>query len=368
MPIYPYEKGGKEHYYYAFEVKDKNGKRKVIKKRGFTGKKQAREAERAARLEWEKGVYVDPSKMTYEEFVKDWLEKKQDINKKTRYVHGNNLKNHVLPEIGHIPLQKINVTHIESLIRSMQAKGLASGTVRKIYNTVQTSFNSAYTRDLINKNPFTSLDKSAKPKAGKAKVNYWTKEEVKQFLDSVEHRRKIIFILAIYTGMRAGEILALHWREVDFDNRQIRVKNIMDFDGTIEERVKTDGGYRTISISPYVLSELKKHRAKILQEQLSAEEYFDHDLVVCQKNGLPASKTNLHKFWKRQLKKSGVREIRFHDMRHTCASLLFSIGTHPKVVQELLGHASIKITMDTYSHMLPNMQSEAVQALDNILR
>lgn len=368
MPIYPYDKGGKEHYYYAFEVKDRNGKRKTIKKRGFTGKKQAREAERLARLEWEKGTYVDLSKITYEEYAWDWLSKKQDISRKTRLNNEGHLRNHIIPVIGHLLLQKINVYHIEELIQSMQDKGLAAGTIKKIYNLAQTSFNSAMSKKLINENPFVLVEKSFKPKTGKAKVDYWTKEEVKQFLDSLDHRRRIIFILAIYTGMRQGEILGLRWREIDFDNRQIRVKQIMDFDGTIEQRVKTHEGYRTISISSFVLSELKKHRAVMLQEKLSSEEYFDHDLVVCQKNGMPASKTNFHKFWKRQLRKSGVREIRFHDLRHTCASLLFSIGTHPKVVQELLGHSSIKITMDTYSHMLPNMQSEAVEALDEILK
>lgn len=371
MPIYPYQKNGKEHYYYAFEVKDKDGKRKTIKKRGFKGKTEAKNAEREARLNWDKGTYIDPSKMLYREYVTDWLEKKQDINKKTRKTNEGHLNNHIIPELGHIPLQKINVTHIESFIAAIQKKGLADGTVRKIYNLVQTSFNSAIRKEIISKNPFDLLDKSDKPKTGKPKVDYWTKEEVKTFLKSIEnHRHKIIFILAIYTGMRQGEILALRWRDVDTENKQLRISQILDYDNTIEKRVKTDAGYRSVTISDFVVSELKKQRAQIVKEKLAAKEgeYFDNDLVVCRTNGMPVSKSNFHKFWVRKLDKSGVRKIRFHDLRHTCASLLFSAGVHPKVVQELLGHKSIKITLDTYSHMLPNIQSEAVKVLDEMLK
>jgi integrase len=368
MPIYPYDKSGKEHWYYAFEVKDEKGKRKTIKKRGFKGKTEARKAEAEARVAWEKGTHIDASRMLYSDYVIKWLENKQDISKKTRITNEGHLKNHIIPSLGHLPLQKIRVDHIESFIKSIQVKGLAPGTVKKIFNLVQTSFNAAERKELISKNPFNLLDKSSKPKAGKPKVDYWTKEEVKQFLNGFEHRNKIIFTLAIYTGMRQGEILALRWRDVDFEAKQLRVRQILDYDGKIEERVKTDAGYRSVTLSNHVLTELKKHRTVILQEKLSCEEYFDNDLVVCQQNGKPVSKSNFHKFWVRRLAKSEVRRIRFHDLRHTCASLLFSINTHPKVVQELLGHQSIKITMDTYSHMLPNMQEDAVNELDEMLK
>src|SRR5690348_15747810 len=120
MPIYPYMKGGKEHYYYAFEVKDKKGKRKTIKERGFTGKIVAREAERAAHVAWEKGQYVDPSKMTFGDYITSWLEKKQDLSEGTRYTNEGHLENHIIPEIGHILLQKLDVSDLEGLILKLQ--------------------------------------------------------------------------------------------------------------------------------------------------------------------------------------------------------------------------------------------------------
>ncbi|MBD0381308.1 tyrosine-type recombinase/integrase [Paenibacillus sedimenti] len=369
MPIYEYQKGGKAHYYYAFEVKDASGERKTIKKRGFTGKKEARAAEAEARVSWEKGNYIDPSTMLYGEYVKNWLANKQDISDQTRATNDGHLKNHIIPEIGQIPLQKVNVTHIEGMVKKLQEKGLAPGTVKKIYNLVQTSFKDAAIKELIVKNPFNLLADGSKPRAKKASVDYWTVDEVREFLGGFEHRLKILFILAIYTGMRRGEILGLRWKDVDFDNGQIRISQILAFKGKIKDGAKTTAGNRSISIPPVVVAELKKHRTVVIQEKWEAKDnYKDNDLVICGKDGRPVSWSNFHKFWIRRLEKApNLRKIRFHDLRHTCASLLLSAGTHPKIVQELLGHSSIKVTLDLYSHMMPNIQADAVKNLEKML-
>jgi integrase len=367
MPIYEYEKSGKAHYYYAFEVKDESGKRKTIKKRGFKGKTEARNAEREARVAWEKGNYIDPSKMLYSEYITNWLENKQDISLETRQTNEGHLKNHIIPELGHVPLQKINVLHIESFIKALNQKELAEGTVKKIFNLVQTSFKSAETKELILKNPFNLLDKGSKPKITKKNFDYWTTDEVKQFFKVLDHRQKILFILAIYTGMRRGEILGLRWKDVDLKNNQLRITQTLKPKRRIKDGGKNQNANRSITVSSFVISELKKHRALIVQEKLKADKYFDHDLVVCQEDGQPLSTGNFTRFWDRIIKKTEMRRIKFHELRHTCASLLLSTGVHPKVVQELLGHSSIKITLDYYSHMMPNMHEDAVKALDRLL-
>jgi len=368
VPIYPYIKNGKEHYYYAFEVKDRNGKRKTIKKRGFKGKTEARNAEREARVAWEKGHYIDPSKMTFGDYITNWLANKQNISLETRETNQGHLKNHIIPVLGGIPLQKVNVSHIEELITSLQAKGLAEGTIKKIYNLVQTAFKTASKREIISRNPFDLLDDGSRPKVSKPEIDYWTVEEVRHFFNVLEHRQRILFILAIHTGMRRGEMLGLRWKDIDFEGGRLRISQSLKPLQGLKKGVKTASGYRSISLSPYVLSELKKHRAMILQERLSTKHYQDHDLVICQPNGEPVSVGNFTKFWKRIVQNTGMRYIRFHDLRHTCASLLFSAGVHPKVVQELLGHSSIKVTLDTYSHMMPNMQADAASALEKMLK
>lgn len=368
MPIYSYDKSGKEHYYYAFEVKIQNGKRKTIKKRGFKTKKAARDAEAEARTQWNQGSYIDPSRVSFGEFITKWLENKQDVSPETRSTNEGHLKNHILPTMAGIPLQKVNVSHIEELISNLNNKGLADGTVRKIYNLVYTCFKNASKKELISKNPFDLLEKGDKPKTSKPKIDFWTAEEVKHFFNVLEHRQKIMFIIAIYCGLRRGEILGLRWKDVDLVRGQIRVTQSLRPKQGLKKGSKTNTSTRSISLSSLVIKELQRHRKTILEERLACDKYHDNDLVVCQQNGLPVSLGNFDKFWKRIIKNTGMRYIRFHDLRHTCASLLLSTGkVHPKVVQELLGHSSISITLDNYSHLMPNMQAEAANALDELL-
>lgn len=369
VPIYPYDKNGKEHYYYAFEVKDSTGKRKTIKKRGFTGKKECRDAEAIARTEWLQGSYIDPSKVTLGEYITEWLANKQDISPETRHTNEGHLRNHIIPEMGHIPLQKVNVVHIEKFVKYLQERGLADGTVRKIYNLIHTCFKTAVRKEMIIKNPFDLMDKGSKPRDSRPKVDYWTAEEVKTFISSIgDYRLKILYVLAIYTGMRRGELLGLRWKDVDLENAQIRISQTLKPRQGIKEGVKTESGYRTITVAPTVIAELKKHRAVVVAEKLAAETYNDNDLVVCQKDGRPLSLGTFDRNYKRLIARTNTRKIRFHDLRHTCASLLFSAGVHPKVVQEQLGHSSIKITLDRYSHMMPNMQDIAAKALEQMLK
>ncbi|MFA9556077.1 site-specific integrase [Evansella sp. AB-rgal1] len=181
----------------------------------------------------------------------------------------------------------------------------------------------------------------------------------------MNHRQHALFVLAIYCGIRRGELLGLKWSDIDFDNNRLGIRQILAFKSKIKDGAKTKTSNRSIKMSPFVASELKKHKEQQEEEKMKADEYFDKNLVFCQENGLPVSWGNFHKFWVRILEKTKVRAIRFHDLRHTCASLLLSAEVHPKKVQELLGHASIKVTLDTYSHLIPNMQEEVASKMDS---
>ncbi|MGD6781358.1 tyrosine-type recombinase/integrase [Sutcliffiella horikoshii] len=367
MPIYPYEKNGKEHWYYAFEVKDADGKRKTIKKRGFDGKTKARKAEAEAKVTWERGSYIDPSKVTLGEYITKWLENKRDISLETRSTNEGHLRNHILPIIGSIQLQKVSVSDIEKLIESLYDKGLADGTVRKVYNLVNTCFKVATKKELLIKNPFDLLEKGDKPKKGKAKFDYWTTDEVKHFFKVLDHRQRIMFVLAIRCGMRRSEICGLRWKDINFSNKSLSIIQTLRPQQGLKIGTKSSASSRSIALSETVIIELQRHRKLILEERLACDEYQDNDLVVCQPNGLPVSLGNFDKFWKRIIKNTGMRYIKFHELRHTCASLLLSAGVHPKVVKELLGHSSISITIDTYTHLMPNMQLDAVNTLDKML-
>ncbi|MCD8508941.1 MAG: site-specific integrase [Bacillus sp. (in: Bacteria)] len=266
-------------------------------------------------------------------------------------------------------MQNVNFTHIEELLEVVTDKGLAKGTIRKIYNLVNTSLKDAVIKDYIIKNPVEKI--TAVPKASKEKIDYWTKEEVKKFfsqLEKIDHRQHALFVLAIYCGMRRGELLGLKWSDMDFENNRIGIRQILAFKSKIKDGAKTNAGNRSIKMSPFVASELEKHKEQQEEEKRKAREYFDNGLVFCQEDGQPVSWGNFHKFWVRIIEKTKVRAIRFHDLRHTCASLLLSANVHPKKVQELLGHASIKVTLDTYSHLIPSMQDEVADKMDELLK
>ena len=333
MPIYEYMKGGKTHYYYAFEVKDRNGKRKTIKERGFTGKTAAREAERLARVEWDKGTYIDPlGKLTVGSFMLQWLEDEQDISPETRETNQSHLKVHIIPQIGNMPLQKFTVHDIKDFVKHLQKEDteLAEGTIKKIYNLLQTAFASATIEKLINLNPFDLMDKSCNiPKVNKVNHDYWTKEEVKQFFSRLDHRLNIMFILAIYTGMRRGEIIGLRWKDIDLESGRISIRQTLKPRGRIKDGGKNVNATRSITLSPFVMSELKKHRAMIVKERWGAAEryrkeselehaqnnYKNLDLVICQTNGDPVSVGNFNKFWKGIVDKTEMRYIKFHDFK-----------------------------------------------------
>jgi integrase len=363
MPIYEYIKKGKTHYKYAFEVKDKDGSRKTIKESGFARKTDCKVAEAIARADWEKGNHINPSTLSFGEYITEWLKNKKDIGDKTRHTNNGHIKNHIAPAVGGIPLQKLTYEDIEYLVSEMQnkvqtnGKKLADGTIRKVFNLVQTALRAAVKRELILKNPIDKLDTGSKPKPSKPKYDYWSVQEVSIFLGNLKHRLKVLFILAIYTGMRRGEILRLRWKDINFQTRQIRIL-----------KSKTDAGERSITTSQFVIKALQDHFNEVINDKAKySDKYTDNDFVICDELGKPISTSNFHKFWTRKLAATGVRKIRFHDLRHTCASLMFSAGVHPKVVQEMLGHSSIKVTLDMYSHMMPNMQADAATVMENLL-
>lgn len=372
MPIYEYLKSNKKHYYYAFEVRDVDGKRKTLKERGFTSKGRAKLAEDEARMNWKKGIHIDPHNILFGDHVSDWIKNKPltVMSEQTKYNNEGHIRKHINPYMGHIPLSKITANLIESFIGHLQEKQLSSGTIKKIFDLVNGSLKAACKKRLLPLNPSDMMD--VKPRPGKTDLEYWNKTEVRQFLNSFEHRQKIVFLLAIYTGMRQGEILGLRMRDIDFETGKIYIRQIQTFKGKIRAGAKTNSSVRMIDIPKDGLDELwnemYKHRELILEERKS-EGYTDMDLFICTKLGTTFKKHNCDKVWWRFLEKSGCKKITFHGLRHTCASLLFQTEppTNPKVVQELLGHANIKITLDTYSHMMPVMHVEALRGLGKLL-
>lgn len=366
MPVYKDSNAQSNPWYYAFEIKDSQGKRKTIKKRGFRTKKLAEAAEIAVKDSMNKGTYVKPSKMTFGDYLQNWLDNRRDIKDRTKYYYKGLINLHIVPLIGQILLADLNALVIENFLSAIETKGMSESSNKNIFKVINKSLSDAERKQIILRNPAALV---SKPKVSKKEMGYWTPEEAREFLKSIDnHRLKIIFVLAIHCGMRMSEILGLRFTDIDLEKRKIHIRHILTFKRELQVGTKTSAGNRSITISHLVAEEIKKRKAIINKERTATgDRYEDKEFLVCSKSGNPISKANCDCLWKRLLKNNNIRRIRFHDLRHTCASLLFSIDVHPKIVQELLGHSSIKVTLDLYSHMMPNMHGEAASALEKLL-
>lgn len=378
MPIYEYKKRDKNrklitHYYYAFEVKDEKGSRKTFKERGFMTKAAAKDAEAVARTIWNKGEYITPNKTLYKDYLLDWLNKRTDISIDTKYYYMSYYNNHILDsKLGKLQLTEITTSSIEDFIFELLEKESDKGTklsssfVNLVLNFVNTSLNYAVRKKIISSNPAKYADR---PRIAKKDMKYWSVNDVRKFLSGFDDRCRIIFFLAIYTGMRIGESLGLRMDDIDLENRRIYIRQILiSRNKRLKAGAKTQSSNRSISISNHVVAEIAKHMKLIQTEKMNMREaYFDRGLLICNKDGRPMDDSYSRKLFIKFIKKTGVPLIRIHDLRHTFASLLLQAGQHPKVVQEMLGHSNIRLTMDTYSHLTPNMQVDAADALESIL-
>ncbi|MBQ6459002.1 MAG: site-specific integrase [Exiguobacterium sp.] len=357
-------------WYYILEIGRVNGKRRQKKKRGFKTKKEAQkaliEAEHAI---LQKGMYHEPAKTLYGEYLKSWLDDKKIIVKDSTYkIYHWLIHKHIIPYLGHIEISKIRPNDIQKLYNELITNDLlARENVQKIHSLINDSLNKAVKCDLINRNVASLVDR---PKAYKSELSVWSIQEVKLFLNNAKTSRyHIAFVLALSTGMRQGEILALRWKDIDFSKQTLSIRQTLSHTGNkINTGAKTKSSLRNITLPEETINLLIKHKKAIQSEKRLADIlYNDNDLVVCTNVGTPCSPRNLLRTFYSITKQSSVPRIRFHDLRHTHATLLLEQGTHPKVVSERLGHSNVRITLDTYSHVLPTMQVETANKLNSLL-
>lgn len=371
MPVYEDKARLKNRWWYEVELgKDYTGKRIRKKERGFKTKKEAERAMTEVQNEFNrKGSYAEPSKMLFADYIQQWFEKKKNsISEQTVTLYESIIRVHIIPALGELPISKITGLHIESFLFKLLADGFAPETVRRIHSVINTSLNAAERLELVTRNVAAKVEK---PKVIRKDLLVWEPDYVADFLEKIKGRSRfsIAIFLAVMTGMRQGEILGLRWSDVDLENGTIQIQQTLRHDGKkLMSGAKTAGSIRSIAISQSTIEELKEHRKMILSERVRlGEDYQNNDLVVCSEKGTPAFSTGIMKVWNKLLEETNAPRITFHDLRHTHASLLLKQGVHIKVVSERLGHSSVTITLDRYSHLLPNMQQEAAEGLDNLL-
>jgi integrase len=318
------------------------------------------------------GLIFDAGKMTLGEYLDRWLSDsvRGTVRASTYERHEAIIRLHIKPSLGRVGLKKLTPAHVRGLYREKLDVGLAPATVRKIHSTLHKALSQAVSDGIV---PRNAADVKA-PRPTPEEMRPLSEAEAQAFLEAAResgNRFEALYVLAVATGLRRGELLGLRWDDVDLKRGTLRVGRALVREGgrhTLGE-TKARRGRRQINLTPRTVNALKAHRKKQLEEKIKlAGLYRDHGLVFASGVGTPVNPENLVKrSFKPLLKHAGLPKIRFHDLRHTCATLLLGRGVHPKFVQELLGHATIAMTLDTYSHYLPSMGDQAAGAMESAL-
>jgi integrase len=253
---------------------------------------------------------------------------------------------------------------VQSLYPAMDRAGKSGETIRVVHAVLRRALKQAVLWRLVPYNVCVDVDR---PRVAKADITPLDGKQVTKLLAvAANDRLSAIFTVAIATGMCFGELFGLYWADVDLETSAIMVKHTLtELSGQLFlTEPKTARGRRRINLPAIAVKALRKHR-----KLMAAEGHGDVPWVFCDTAGGPLRRSHFHeRTFKPLLVEAGLPPIRFHDLRHTSATLLLSAGVHPKVVQERLGHSQISVTLDTYSHVLPTLQLEAADKLDAVLR
>lgn len=335
----------------------------------YTFKGNKHEAEKRLRellSEHDKGTLAKPSKLTVAEYLERWLSEyaKSKLTPASYVRYSGLVHGHLIPAFGAVPLVQFKPEHLQSLYTSMLDKGLAARSVRYAHVVIHKALKVAGKWGLVNRN---IADMVEVPCARRAEMLTWDADEIGTFLEAAKDTPfYALFLTALYSGMRRSELLALTWRHIDFLYCQISVErglHRVHGQGYVFTQPKSAKSRRTIAMSPALALALQEHRKH--QEHLVS--VTEDTLVFCHKDGTPLFPNSVSRAWDLLAKKCGIKPIRFHDARHSHATLLLKQGIHPKIVQERLGHSTISTTLDTYSHVAPGLQEAAAARFDQAL-
>ena len=312
-----------------------------------------------------------PGRLTVREYFEEWLAGTEHrLGPLTVRTYRDRINLRILPHLGDRQLSKLQPLDLQRLYRRLLDDGLAPGTVRFIHRVVHKVLEDAVRLGYLPANPAARVDppRTVQDTAGAA----LTAEEARRLLEAARgDRLEALGILALTTGMRQGELLALRWRDVDLDGGTVRVTGtLVRLDGEYRiQEPKTASSRRAVKLGELASAALRAHRQRQLEERLRAgPAWHDLDLVFCREDGYYLNARSAVKWLDELLKRAGIRKVRFHDLRHTAATLALASGVDVRTTGALLGHASAKMTLDVYSHALPGAAAAAAAAIDAALR
>ena len=317
------------------------------------------------------GVHFDARGMFVGDYLDYWMESYVKANVKPRTLENYEyiVRMHLRPALGKVKLDKLRPVHLQNLYTTKLASGLSPRTVGLMHTIVKAALKRAVRWEFVYRNV---ADSAEPPKVPKKAVNVLTLPQVRIFLRTAQGERlEALYVAALTAGLREGELLGLRWRDVNLEHGTLEVRQqlIRTREGRFFDTTKSGRG-RDILMLPVTILALKGHLQRQREERASRGDLWqDYDLVFPTTIGTPMDVSDLtYRSFRPLLERAGLPRIRFHDLRHTYATLMLRVNAHPRTVQDILGHAEIGITMDTYTHPSLDSQREPARRLDELLR
>ena len=321
------------------------------------------------------GQYVDPAKITVGQYLEKWLSATKDsVSAKTHERYAEIVRKHLIPALGRCDLGKLKPLHIQSYYSEALQNGRLDGTgglspqsVVHFHHVLSKALKDAVNWEMLPKNPCDSVRSPRVPHNEKRAL---TPEEIRKLFQGIQGSQyRLPILIALATGLRRGEVLALRWNDVDFDNQKIYVRQSLEQtrSGVSFKEPKSARGRRPVDLPEFMLDELRRHREEQDRvKEVLEDGYQDQGLVFCQPEGRPITPNALTSAFYTIRQRIGV-VASLHDLRHTYGTILAFSGVHAKAIQELMGHSTITTTMDDYVHPLPTRQREAAQMVHDFL-
>jgi integrase len=349
-------------------------------RKDFYGKTRAEVADKLAKAlaEVRNGGFIEPAKTALGAWLDRWLAeyKKGEVRPGTYENYGILVKAHIKPVLGNIPLAKLQANTLQAFYNDKLTSGRVDGQdglstrmVRYLHVIIRQALQQAVKEGLLSRNV---ADAASPPTIKNKQMRPLSEAELITFLEAAKGDRLFAaYLLAATTGLRRGELLGLCWDCVDLERGIIAVRRqllTLKAGLVLDDAVRTKAGRRSVALTDDAIRELKAHRQRQLQERLLlGAAYQNSGLVFCREDGEALDPREFTKRFQRWLEKSGLPRTRLHDLRHTHATLLLARGIPAKLVQERLGHSSITMTLDLYSHVTPEMAKLAAESMNGLL-
>ena len=365
------------HFAIVLDTRDPQTGKRRRKWISFSGTLRGARIE-CARLvtEMKSGAYVDATRETIAAFLDRWIEHMQgQVSPRSLERYAELCRNNIAPLLGAIPLTKLQPANISQAYAKALASGRRDGTgglspltVHHMHRVLREALQQAVRWQLLARNP---VDAVRPPKVERKQMQTLDAEATVVLMEAARGTNLFMpILLGVLCGLRRGEITALRWRSIDLDRGQLSVTaSTEQTNRGIREKETKSGKSRTVALPSLIVDELRRHRVAQAEGLLAAGvRLTDDHHVVAREDGQPVQPRSLTHAFVKFVRGHGLAPIRLHDLRHSHATHMLASGVHPKIAQERLGHSSVSVTIDLYSHVLPGMQAEAVSRVDAVLR